>query len=116
MFLRKLFPGQIYIIICQFQSIHDVVLTCAIEYRSGNVESKSLCGQTQMNLQDLSDIHTGRYTQRIQHDIQRTTVWQEWHIFYRQNPGSPGPSGPAAGSTLTPVRACQPSGILESTA
>ena len=30
-------------------------------------------------------------------------------------PGSPGPKGPAAGSTLTPVRACQPSGILEST-
>ncbi len=33
-----------------------------------------------------------------------------------ENPGSPGPKGPAAGSTLTPVRACQPSGILESTA
>ena len=33
-----------------------------------------------------------------------------------QNPGSPGPKGPVAGSTLTPVRACQPSGILESTA
>ena len=33
-----------------------------------------------------------------------------------QNPGSPGPSGPAAGSTLTPVRACQPSGIQESAA
>ncbi len=33
-----------------------------------------------------------------------------------QNPGSPRPKGPAAGSTLTPVRACQPSGILESTA
>ena len=28
-----------------------------------------------------------------------------------QNPGSPGPTGPAAASTLTPVRACQPSGI-----
>ena len=33
-----------------------------------------------------------------------------------QNLGSPGPSGPAAPSTLTPVRACQPTGILESTA
>ena len=35
---------------------------------------------------------------------------------HRQNPGSPGPKGPAAGSTLTPVRACQPSGILGSAA
>ena len=33
-----------------------------------------------------------------------------------QNPWRPGPSGPAAPSTLTPVRACQPTGILESTA
>ena len=33
-----------------------------------------------------------------------------------QNPWRPGPSGPAASSTLTPVRACQPSGILASTA
>ena len=33
-----------------------------------------------------------------------------------QNPGSPGPKGPAAGSPLTPVRACQPSGIQGSTA
>ena len=31
-------------------------------------------------------------------------------------PWQPGPKGPAAGSTLTPVRACQPSGIPESTA
>ena len=33
-----------------------------------------------------------------------------------QNPWRPGPSGPAVPSTLTPVRACQPSGILASTA
>ena len=33
-----------------------------------------------------------------------------------QNPWRPGPKGPAAPSTLTPVRACQPSGILASTA
>ena len=31
-------------------------------------------------------------------------------------PWQPRAKGPAAGSTLTPVRACQPSGILESTA
>ena len=31
-------------------------------------------------------------------------------------PWQPRAKGPAAGSTLTPVRACQPTGILESTA
>ena len=34
----------------------------------------------------------------------------------RTEPWQPRAKGPAAGSTLTPVRACQPSGILESTA
>ncbi len=41
-----------------------------------------------MNLQDLSDVHTGRYTQRIQYDIQRTAVWKEWHILYRKYTGN----------------------------
>ena len=34
-----------------------------------------------MDLQDLSDIHSGRYTQRIQHDIKGTSVRKEWHIL-----------------------------------
>ena len=41
-----------------------------------------------MDLQYLSDIHTGRYTQRIQHDIQRPSVWQERHILYRKHTGN----------------------------
>ena len=41
-----------------------------------------------MDLQDLSDVHTGRYTQRIQHDIQRTAVRKEWHILNRKYSGN----------------------------
>ena len=41
-----------------------------------------------MNLQDLSDIHSGRHTQRVQHDIKRTSVRKEWHIFYRKYTGN----------------------------
>ena len=41
-----------------------------------------------MDLQDLSDVHTGRYTQRVQHDIQRTSVWKEWHILNRKYTGN----------------------------
>ena len=36
----------------------------------------------------LSDIHTGRHAQRIQHDIQRTSVRQERHIFHRKDTGN----------------------------
>ena len=41
-----------------------------------------------MDLQNLSDVHSGRYTQWIQYDIQRSSVWQEWHIFDWQDTGN----------------------------
>ena len=41
-----------------------------------------------MNLQNLSDIHTGRYAQRVQYDIERTAVRKERHILYRKYTGN----------------------------
>ena len=41
-----------------------------------------------MSFQNLADIHTGRYTQRIQHDLYRLAAGQEWHIFTRHNTGN----------------------------
>ena len=41
-----------------------------------------------MDLQDLTDVHTRRHTQRIQYDIQRTAIWQERHILYRKYAGN----------------------------
>ena len=40
-----------------------------------------------MDLQDLTDIHSGRNAQRVQHDIQRTSVRQERHILHRKDAG-----------------------------
>src|SRR5699024_4076742 len=66
----------IYIVISQFQSILDIHLVGAVKYRSSDIESQSLCCKTQVDLQLLSDIHTGRHAQRIQHNVQRTAVRQ----------------------------------------
>ena len=41
-----------------------------------------------MDFQHLSDVHSGRYAQRIQNDIQRTAVRQERHIFNRKYTGN----------------------------
>ena len=87
-FLLKILEWCIYIIVCQFQGIHDVNLVCTIKYRCCNIETKDFRCQTQMNLKHLSDIHSGRHTQRIQHDVKRTSVWQKWHIFNRQYTGN----------------------------
>ena len=40
-----------------------------------------------MDLQDLTDVHSGRNAQRVQHDIQRTSVRQERHILHRKDAG-----------------------------
>ena len=58
---------RINIIVGKLQSILDINLVCAIEYRCCNIEAKCFGSKAQVDLQDLSDIHTGRHTQRIQH-------------------------------------------------
>ena len=40
-----------------------------------------------MYLQDLSNVHSGRNAQRVQHDLQWSSVVQERHILFRQDPG-----------------------------
>ncbi len=42
----------------------------------------------QMSFQYLTDIHSGRYAQRIQHNLYRCTIRQERHIFLAHNAGN----------------------------
>jgi hypothetical protein len=51
-------------------------------------------GPAKMGFEDLSDVHTRRHAQRVQHDIDRRTVFEERHVFLRQN---------ARDNTLVPV-------------
>ena len=50
-----------------------------------------------MDLQHLSDVHTGRHAQRVQHDIKGTAIGQKRHILHRKHPGH---------NTLVSVTAC----------
>ena len=86
--LIECLPIGVCIIICHLQSIHDIMLVCTIEDWCRYVKSKYLCSKAKVNLKHLSDIHTGRYAQWVQHDIKWTTIWQEWHIFYRKYTGN----------------------------
>ena len=38
-----------------------------------------------MHFQHLTDIHTARHTQRIEHNVKRRAVRQERHVFRRKN-------------------------------
>lgn len=41
----------------------------------------------QMQFQHLSKVHSRRHTQRVQHDVDRSTIREERHILFRQNAG-----------------------------
>ena len=38
-----------------------------------------------MSLQNLTNVHTGWNTERVQTDFDRCTVWQEGHVLFRNN-------------------------------
>ena len=40
-----------------------------------------------MDFQYLTDVHTGRHTKRVQHDINRCSIRHVRHILYRKNLG-----------------------------
>ena len=84
----KFFPGQVNIIVRQIQGIHNINLVCTIKYWCCDVESKCFGSQRKVDLQYLSDIHTWRYTQWVQHDVKRTSVRKERHIFYWKYTGN----------------------------
>ena len=50
-----------------------------------------------MVLQNLTDVHTGRYAQGVQHDMYRFAAGQEGHILTRHNAGN---------NTLVTMAAC----------
>ena len=72
----------------QLQSLPDVLLVGAVEDGGGNMPAQSLGSIAQMNFQHLTDVHTGRHAQGVQHDVQGGAVGQEGHILLGQNPGN----------------------------
>ncbi len=49
--------------------------------------AQSPCRPPQMSFQDLPDIHSRRYPQRIQDDIHGRAVFKVRHVLFRQDPG-----------------------------
>ena len=52
-----------------------------------DLHAQMQAGPAQMGFQDLADVHTGRYAQGVQHDLDRFAVRQERHILARQDTG-----------------------------
>ena len=64
---------------------------------SHDLDAACLGSVAQVDFQHLTDVHTGRHAQRVQHDVQRGAVGQVGHVLLRQNAGN---------DTLVAVTAC----------
>ncbi len=78
---------SIFRIIGFSQGFHDVFLVCPVKYRRGNVYTKLLGCKPKVDLQYLSQVHTGWYSKRIQHYVNRGSVRHIRHVLLRHNPG-----------------------------
>ena len=59
----------------------DLVDGGTVEDRGGELDTQFLAGPTKNRLINLSQVHTGRHTQRVQHHVHRTTVREEREVF-----------------------------------
>ena len=59
----------------------NLINTCTVEDRGGKSHSEFLAGPAEDGFINLSQVHTGRHAQRVEHDVNRRTVREERHIL-----------------------------------
>ncbi|CDC29576.1 uncharacterized protein BN792_01787 [Faecalibacterium sp. CAG:82] len=79
------------------KGIADISLAGGVEDGGHDLDATGLCRVAQVDFQHLTDVHTGRNAQGVQHDVQRGAVGQVRHILLRQDAGN---------DTLVAVTAC----------
>ena len=79
------------------EGIADVSLAGGVEDGGHDLDAAGLGSVAQVDFQHLTDVHTGRNAQGVQHDVQRGAVGQVGHILLRQDAGN---------DTLVAVTAC----------
>src|SRR5690554_6952952 len=82
---------------CLLQCIHNINFGCTVKYRRSYMPAHCFSSKTKVNLQHLSDIHTGRNAQGVQADFKGCTVGQEGHILFWKHSGN---------NTLVSMTAC----------
>ena len=70
-----------------FEVTADSFFSDAIEYRSGNFDTKFFAGPAEVCLKNLSDIHTARDTERVKDDLNGRPIRQVGHIFLFDHAG-----------------------------
>ena len=61
--------------------VSNLVLADTVKDRCRNLDAKLFTSPAKVCLEHLSDVHARRHTQRVQDQIDRSTILQEWHVL-----------------------------------
>ena len=70
------------------QGVLDGQVIGTIKDRCEHSEAQCLSCPTEMGLQNLTDVHSGRDTNRVEDNINRCAIGQEGHILFGGNEGN----------------------------
>src|SRR5687768_14998056 len=66
----------------------DLTLVRSLEDRSLRIEPEQLRCPAEVRLENLTDVHTARHPERIEHDVDRASVGKERHILLGNDAGN----------------------------
>ena len=75
----------------------EVIETRTVENRGGELLAEFTASPSENGLEYLSEVHTGRHTQRVEDYVHGRSVFEERHVFLTHDPGD---------DTLVAVAAC----------
>ena len=67
------------------EELVDLAFLHAVEDRRRRMEAEVTAREAEVGLEELAEVHSRRHAQRVQHDVDRTSIRQERHVAARQN-------------------------------
>src|SRR5256714_176888 len=65
---------------------HDRLHRGAVEHRRRDLDAKRVGNPPEVGLQDLAQVHAARHAERVEHDVDGSSVGQVRHVFGRHDP------------------------------
>src|SRR5690606_33467776 len=68
--------------ICFLYILIDFFHGCTIKNRGGKFQVQFLTCPSQYGFKNLPQVHSRRNTKRIEYDVNRGSILEEWHVFF----------------------------------
>ena len=70
---------------CLVSPLREVLKMSTVEDRRSKLDAELATSSTEDGLENLTEVHSRRHTQRVQHQVYRTSVLEERHILHAYN-------------------------------